>query len=325
MDTKRFQILALSGGGFRGLYTARILDALEQKAGTPLANCFGLLAGTSIGGIIALAIALEKPTADIVRMFELHGGDIFRRRNTFGMWQSPYTTDAMRELLGDDAWFGTRTLQELKHPTIIPVLDYSNGAPVVFATPHDPLDMRGANTRLVDVALATSAAPAYFPRFVLNNREYLDGGLFANAPGAIALNEADFHMSCEERDMYILAIGTTGTTQRTTQTRNGRGGMLDWGGFNPLRAPRHLLELSISAQEIVADSILRHRLTEERYVMLDDVLSDDDASKVALDKIDADAREVLNTLGHARAQIALQDPRVLTMLSHRAAAVNIAQ
>lgn len=56
---KRFQVLALSGGGYRGLYTAKILADIESELGGPVGRHFDLIAGTSIGGILALAVALE--------------------------------------------------------------------------------------------------------------------------------------------------------------------------------------------------------------------------------------------------------------------------
>lgn len=52
-----FRILSLSGGGYRGLFTARILADLEERIGAPIATRFDLIAGTSIGGILALALA----------------------------------------------------------------------------------------------------------------------------------------------------------------------------------------------------------------------------------------------------------------------------
>jgi predicted acylesterase/phospholipase RssA len=41
-----------------GLYTALVLEALEARVGAPLARRFDLLAGTSIGSLLALALAL---------------------------------------------------------------------------------------------------------------------------------------------------------------------------------------------------------------------------------------------------------------------------
>ncbi|WP_457833194.1 patatin-like phospholipase family protein, partial [Staphylococcus aureus] len=74
---KRFQILALSGGGYRGLFTAKVLADLEQEIGGPIAAKFDLIAGTSIGGILALAVAMEVPAEQMVSLFEKHGEKIF--------------------------------------------------------------------------------------------------------------------------------------------------------------------------------------------------------------------------------------------------------
>lgn len=59
--TKPFRILALAGGGYLGLYTATVLAALEERCGVPLGQRFDLIAGTSVGGILAVALAYEVP------------------------------------------------------------------------------------------------------------------------------------------------------------------------------------------------------------------------------------------------------------------------
>src|ERR1043166_7270522 len=50
-------ILALTGGGFRGYFTAMVLARIEQSIGVRCCQVFNLIAGTSIGGIIALVLA----------------------------------------------------------------------------------------------------------------------------------------------------------------------------------------------------------------------------------------------------------------------------
>lgn len=52
-----FHILSLSGGGYLGLFAAIILADLEHRLGRPIAKAFDLIAGTSIGGLIALDVA----------------------------------------------------------------------------------------------------------------------------------------------------------------------------------------------------------------------------------------------------------------------------
>ena len=75
-----FQILSLSGGGYLGLYTATVLTEFEDQIGRPIASCFDLLAGTSIGGIIALGLAAEQPARKIKEVFEQNGKRIFSSR-----------------------------------------------------------------------------------------------------------------------------------------------------------------------------------------------------------------------------------------------------
>src|SRR5689334_377836 len=60
-DDKPFRILSLAGGGYLGLYTACVLTELEERIGEPLGRRFDLIAGTSVGGILAIALAFETP------------------------------------------------------------------------------------------------------------------------------------------------------------------------------------------------------------------------------------------------------------------------
>jgi patatin-like phospholipase/acyl hydrolase len=92
---KPFQVLALSGGGYLGLYASEILARLEDRAGRPIGSCFDLIAGTSVGGVLAAGIALDVPASRMRDLFIERGQDIFsgRRRPRFG-W-----IDAGRSLL----------------------------------------------------------------------------------------------------------------------------------------------------------------------------------------------------------------------------------
>jgi len=55
------RILSIDGGGIRGIIPAMILAELERRAGRPACRLFDFIAGTSTGGIIALAVT--KPDA----------------------------------------------------------------------------------------------------------------------------------------------------------------------------------------------------------------------------------------------------------------------
>ena len=77
---KPFQILSLAGGGYLGLYTACVLAELEEQAGEPLGRRFDLIAGTSVAGILAIALAYEIPMQKIKQLFLENGTRIFSSR-----------------------------------------------------------------------------------------------------------------------------------------------------------------------------------------------------------------------------------------------------
>jgi uncharacterized protein len=80
MTPTPFHVLSLSGGGFLGLYSAVVLEDLERRAGVPLGRRFDLVAGTSIGAVLALALAFELPMARLVELFVQFGPTVFSGR-----------------------------------------------------------------------------------------------------------------------------------------------------------------------------------------------------------------------------------------------------
>ncbi|MDZ7854774.1 CBASS cGAMP-activated phospholipase [Sphaerotilus sp.] len=312
-------MLALSGGGYRGLYTAKILADLEQEIGGPIAQRFDLIAGTSIGGILALAVAMEIPAEQMVRLFEQHGQEIFRRRlSLWGILRAPYSPEPLKQLLSEPKLFGEQTLGVCKHPVIVPAINYSTGQPQLFKTPHHSSFKRDHRFRLVDIALATSAAPGYFPRHTFNNNQYVDGGLYANAPGLLALHEAQTFLGQPSEAVHMMSIGTMSSKFTADPRRNRSGGTYDWGGFHPANMPKRLFGLSISVQESLSDFMLKHRLGA-RYVPIDDVLTDERARAVALDIANAPAREVLIGAASEKSKASLGRDDCQSFLRHRCA------
>src|SRR6516162_4279930 len=81
-----FKVLAIDGGGIRGIIPALILVAIEERTKRPISDLFDMLAGTSTGGIIALGMAKpgadgkpDKSARDIVTLYETEGDNIFPR------------------------------------------------------------------------------------------------------------------------------------------------------------------------------------------------------------------------------------------------------
>ena len=257
-----FRILSLDGGGIRGTFTAACLAKLESSIDGPITDYFDLITGTSTGGIIALALGLGIPAKTIRDMYEQNGARIFSRRKQkplsrkaqLCLWiakrqgalpksldidsflQARYTSDALECVLTD--LFQDQTLEMvMKTRLVIPAIDLIKGSTVTFKTPHQPNFVRDRHFRAVDVALATAAAPSYFPAAAFNNTLYCDGGLWANNPSVVGYAEAvKLRQICstagvplfDVEDVRLLSVGT-GVPRYFFKPRDGSDGVLEWG------------------------------------------------------------------------------------------------
>ena len=75
--SERFQILALDGGGIKGLFSAAVLAHIEEDLQTRIVDHFDLITGTSTGGIIALALGAGMRPRDVVSFYADEGAAIF--------------------------------------------------------------------------------------------------------------------------------------------------------------------------------------------------------------------------------------------------------
>lgn len=70
INSTAFKILSIDGGGIKGIYVAQLLSQIEKKIGQPIGEYFDMIAGTSTGGLIALAITNKVPCEQISRFYE---------------------------------------------------------------------------------------------------------------------------------------------------------------------------------------------------------------------------------------------------------------
>lgn len=247
--TKPFRILALDGGGIRGAFTAAFLADLERRLCCRIGDYFDIVAGTSTGGIIAAAIALGEPAERIEQFYLEKGPSVFQRwwekpaqgwRRVFRLlrrlpstlcdpllrqtgldceWlrRPKYDSEALRKELA--GVFGETTMEDARTcRLLISSVDLIRGQTIMFKTPHLPGLVRDRHYRLVDVVLATTAAPTYFPRATIGTGSaFVDGGLWANNPSMVALAEAlQIRQKCQREDdpnfgvedIHMLAVGT---------------------------------------------------------------------------------------------------------------------
>ncbi|MCV2355628.1 patatin-like phospholipase family protein [Paucibacter sp. B2R-40] len=271
-DDSPRHLLALAGGGFLGLYTATLLDALEAGAERPLARHFDLLAGSSIGAVLALALAFELPMNRLVRLIRDHGPEVFSSRplpastvsRLLDMSRSvlgpKYSGARLREAL--QAEFGDLRLGEALHPVVVPAVDIGSCHAKIFKTPHAPGSLGDGELRAVDVAMAACAAPAYFPSVRIGTRLYADGGLFAVAPDQVALHEIEYFVGIDPARVSMLSIGTAAAHYQPSEGLDEAAGAVGW-----LTDGRLLMTL-ISVQQQHVKAMMEDRLGE-RYLHLD--------------------------------------------------------
>jgi len=309
-----YHVLALSGGGYRGLYTATVLAELETVMGRPIASHFDLICGTSAGGMLALGLAAEIPAQELKLMFENDGNRIFGCRSffrrLFGFWlTAKHDSKGLRSVLTDR--FHEKTIGDLKHRVLIPAVNYSTGRGQFFKTPHHPSFELDHRMKIVDVAMATAAAPVYFPLSSNDRGVFADGGLVGNAPGLFGLHEIEtFLAPNQEAVIRVLTIGTM-TIGATV-----RGGASLDRGFGKWRGG--LFDLVISAQESSVDYMLRQKLGANYYQIDDKATPDQSKDVKALDKVSIDATNTLKHRGKHAAQRTLGDPLFQVFRTHRA-------
>lgn len=216
-----FRVLALDGGGMRGIYQAtylqtfaKRLEGITDHGHIDIGKSFDLIAGTSTGAIVAAALALDVHMEDVIKLYKQHGKKIFALQwmRSHPLFQYVPRGLGCRLSAGERALtraltsvFHNKTLDDLYHERgialVVPAVDLNRNQPVVFKTHHlKRLNNRDGCRTLVDVCRASSAAPilrsiAKLPEYSDNTGEaiysyYADGGLWANNPALIALCEA---------------------------------------------------------------------------------------------------------------------------------------
>lgn len=230
IPSERFQILSLDGGGIKGLYSAAILARLEEDLGLDdVTTCFDLIVGTSTGGIIALGLGCGLRPREIVQFYSQHGPAIFpdcwmaRKRHYI---QRKYSHEPLREAL--QKCLGERRLVDSRKRLVIPSYNLDKGEVYLFKTPHHERLRRDWKVPMWKVALATSAAPTYFPAFRgIDHIRLIDGGLWANNPTMVGVVEAMTLLGQPLSGISVLSLGTTDPVEEKPAGL-GEGGMFAW-------------------------------------------------------------------------------------------------
>jgi len=229
----------------------------------------------------------------------------------FLVWASKYIKKPASNVLqlknALQSVFGTMTIKQLYEKRnialCVPSVNASNYKAWVFKTPHNPGKHRDDNYSLVDVCMASAAAPILFPIAQFTNPDnksiqdnFVDGGLWANNPSLIGIIEAIGMIDLEDTQLDILSVGTCDQPSGDPYSvKNPNWGLFNW------RAGVNIVEMSLSSQSFgysnasrfLCSSLNKLKLPT-RFVRLEQTnKSPEQFSAINIDKADKIAIETL--------------------------------
>lgn len=299
-----FKILSIDGGGTKGLYSAKIIDEIEKEYNSSICDHFDLLCGTSTGGLIALALSLRIPASEIVGFYNKHSSKIFPSRSNLEGWTRIFNQLFIKSKYGNQALasalkslFGEKKLNESKTLLCIPSFSLSDGRPFIFKHDHKEGRLsRDNNTSYLDVALATSAAPTYLPVVSIDNygnRQFIDGGIYANDPSLVGVVEAFRYFVGEGKafnKLALLSIASLETIPGRRGFRNLNRSVVQW--------KDDLISTFFESQAhmtgYVIDVMANHCEPGFEYIRIPSASLDAARSKII--SLDCSSKESLNTL-----------------------------
>ena len=235
MTTRKHFILAIDGGGIRGLIPLRILETLEARLRVlgktaPLHRYFDMMAGTSTGGLIVAGLAAPKPddrsgvpaaTIDELRRFYevdarevFHRGSFFQRviANPFALFDERYDARPLERFLKDR--LGWTSIASALTSVVLPAYDIEARQAVFMTNGRQSDGSRPEDFYFWQAVRATTAAPALFEPMRAERiggeggeRVLIDGGVFMNNPTLAAYMEAR-KLGWAPEDMVIISLGT---------------------------------------------------------------------------------------------------------------------
>ena len=230
-------ILALDGGGIRGVLTLEVLAEIERQlaaatgkgAAFRLCDFFDYVGGTSTGAIIAAGVARGKSVDELLKFYAEAGPLMFEKEKLLGRLRNLYTADPLKaklqEVFGADT---TLAPEHLKTLLLVVTRNATTDSPwPVTSNPrakYNALGRPDCNLRipLWQLVRASTAAPIFFPPEVLawdpkdplKTFVFVDGGITPyNAPAFLLFRLAtvpEYRLGWPtgERKLMIVSVGT---------------------------------------------------------------------------------------------------------------------
>jgi uncharacterized protein len=261
------KLLALDGGGIRGVLTLAVLGAIETRVGKPLCEYFDYIAGTSTGAIIAAGLAKGMSVDELISFYRSTGTEMFQRTRFLARLNSLYRGGPLQRQL--QAVFGERTdLKPGNLKTLLLVVTRNLTTDSPWPVSSNPEARYNAPARadcnlcipLWTLVRASTAAPIYFPPEVIaldpnddtKTFVFVDGGVTPyNNPAFLLYRFATdpayrLNWPRGERNLLLVSVGTGAAPTEGTTADHPESNMLSTG----IALPSALMYGSLVDQDI---------------------------------------------------------------------------
>lgn len=282
------KILSIDGGGIKGIFAASFLAEIEEKCNGNVCDYFDLIAGTSTGAIIAAALCVGIPAEKIAKLYIENAKNIFPlEKRRFKFFKGKYDSEPLKKVLQDT--FQEKKVKDCKTRLLIPAFNLTTRKVQVFKTPHAEDLKFDKNELLVDILMATTAAPIFFSPYKMSRGVYMDGGVGANNPSMLAVIEGLTRCGWNRNEIRMLSIGGVEEPHPVKGTEK-------MGLKDALKIQKSFM----LAECQYADNSSRILLGEDNYTRIKaEILK----GQAGLDKVDMKSLEVLKAQGINTAQL----------------------
>jgi hypothetical protein len=233
MDDRPRKMLAIDGGGIRGLISLGMLKQLEgmlarnQGAGADFRLCdyFDYVAGTSTGAIIAAGLAIGMSVDELIEFYRDSGKEMFEKSRLLDRVKSFYSADPLRKELENAFGADTNLLPAyLRCLLLVVTRNVTTDSPWPISSNPDARynDVRRSDCNLRiplwQLVRASTAAPIYFPPEFVNvgphTFTFVDGGVTAYNNPAFLLYRMATHPAYQlgwktgEKNLLLISLGT---------------------------------------------------------------------------------------------------------------------
>lgn len=271
------KILALDGGGIRGMMTVEVLAALESLLRARLkrdekfvlADYFDFVAGTSTGAIIATCISRGMKVDEIRDFYIDSGKEMFDKASLLNRFRNKYKEDKlsamMKKVFGEQTKLGSADLRTvllmvMRNASTDSPWPLSNNPRAKYNLParrQVPPGDCNLDLPLWQLVRASTAAPTYFPpeTVKLGSKEFVfvDGGITTyNNPAFQAFIMATvkpyaMNWTAGEKDMLVVSIGTGTSPQANADLAPTEMNLL----YNASSIPSALMFAALNEQDLL--------------------------------------------------------------------------